>query len=401
MALDLNKVVPQAVRMATRLKEERLNRAARLTLAGEVLAREASRVTELNNRASHSKTAWPVAGLIERFDRSYPPPLLPASFTVLGTDGSHIDIDRHRSVRCYVINIGAVRLEYGAYPDASLENRPRVYFEPTDMAYLAPDNSRELAIEGNLLSVKRAVEECRTLADMAAQHGEGLPTLALLDGSLMLWGLLKEDYPEFIWKILLDEGYLGALDALYQQAHRPLALASYISYPRSTEVVNVLRLALCPYEPADCKRYCRSKPPGERECDAVVGLLDRELFRPILKPGERSTVFASSSSIVRERYGPHRTYFYYLRLEDEVARIEIPAWGAESPERLGLSHALVFDQCRRGQGYPVVLSEAHEQAVVSGLDRDNFWRLVESSLTEAHLNTDGSAKNQSKRTRWI
>jgi len=50
---------------------------------------------------------------------------------------------------------------------------------------------------------------------------------------------------------------------------------------------------------------------------------------------------------------------------------------------------------------PLALSEAHEKAVVTGADRENFWQLVESSLVEEHLPSLSSAKSQSKRTRWI
>jgi len=74
---------------------------------------------------------------------------------------------------------------------------------------------------------------------------------------------------------------------------------------------------------------------------------------------------------------------------------------ATDEELLNLVHALVLDQCQRGQGYPVALSEAHEKAVVTGADRENFWQLVESSLAEEHLPSFTSAKSQSKRTRWV
>ncbi len=46
--------------------------------------------------------------------------------------------------------------------------------------------------------------------------------------------------------------------------------------------------------------------------------------------------------------------------------MEVPEWVARRKDLLDLTHALVLDQCRRGQGYPVALSEAHEQAVVTG-----------------------------------
>jgi NurA-like 5'-3' nuclease len=97
----------------------------------------------------------------------------------------------------------------------------------------------------------------------------------------------------------------------------------------------------------------------------------------------------------------HQVYFFYLRLDDEIARVEIPRWVATDENLLNLVHTLVLDQCQRGQGYPVALSEAHEQAVVTGADRENFWQLVESSLVEEHLPSLTSAKSQSKRMRWV
>jgi hypothetical protein len=35
-----------------------------------------------------------------------------------------------------------------------------------------------------------------------------------------------------------------------------------------------------------------------------------------------------------------------------------------------------MDQCAKGRGYPVALSEAHEQAVVRAADRRSFDELV-------------------------
>ena len=75
--------------------------------------------------------------------------------------------------------------------------------------------------------------------------------------------------------------------------------------------------------------------------------------------------------------------------------------GGSMKDLLELTHALVLDQCRRGQGYPVALSEAHEQAVVTGADREEFWGLVEESLVEEKMSTNTSIKSRSKRTRWI
>ena len=121
----------------------------------------------------------------------------------------------------------------------------------------------------------------------------------------------------------------------------------------------------------------------------------------ILADGERSALFISPSKIVKEHYGDHAVYFFYMRNGDEIARIEVPQWVAVDKDLLELTHRLVYDQCKRGQGYPAALSEAHEQAVVTTRDRENFWELVESTLIEGHMDNTSSAKSTSKRTRWI
>ena len=86
---------------------------------------------------------------------------------------------------------------------------------------------------------------------------------------------------------------------------------------------------------------------------------------------------------------------------DEVARVEIPQWTALNEDLLNLTHSLTLDQCHRGHGYPVALSESHEQAVVTGADRENFWQMIEASLVDEHLPCLSSAKSRSKRTRWV
>ena len=101
------------------------------------------------------------------------------------------------------------------------------------------------------------------------------------------------------------------------------------------------------------------------------------------------------------RYGPHRVYFFYVKLEEEVVRVEVPEWVATDIELLHLTHSLVVDQCKRGHGYPVALSEAHERAVVTVRDRDNFWQLVDASLVDEHMPVRSSGKYRSKKTRWV
>ena len=386
--------------MIARMKAESTERRKRLQQALDILHTQASNLSNLMRKIASSKTTWLIAGLVDELDQHYEPPSAPSEFAIAATDGSHIDVDRHKSTRCYLINIGAVVLQYGNSPSATLDSFPSLYSGDEELVITpAGVKGREQPIEGTLLGIKRSVDECCYLAKLAAELPAGIPTLALIDGSLILWGL--EAYPEFVTEALLAKGflsYLGNIEKLNNNS-RKIALASYISFPRSTEVVNTLRVALCPRDILDTDQHC--KDCETRECDAVAGIRDRELFLNLLRPGERSARFISRSKIVGKHYREHEVYFFYLRVDDEIARVEIPRWVAMNNNRLGLVHSLVLDQCRRGQGYPVALSEAHEQAVVTGADRENFWQLVESSLVDEHLPSLSSAKSQSKRTRWV
>ena len=396
MALDLSKIVSQVAAMVARLRADSREKQERLEYALAVLNRQ-DNIEGLQEKISASRTTWLVAGLVNGPGQRYPAPSFPADFTVIASDGSHIDVDRHRSTRCYLINIGSVTLHYGTSPGAVLDSLPRLYAGDEDLVISVPgQKGREQPVEGVLLGLKRSVDECRHLVELAAALPGDCPALALLDGSLILWNL--EAYADFVAVELLDKGLLTCFEELRKLSRdRKLALASYISFPRSTDVVNALRVAVCPREAVDSDRC----PACEtRECDALAGVLDRELFASLLEPGERSALFVSSSNIQR-RYGVHLVHFFYLRVDDEVARIEIPQWVAADEDLLDLTHALVLDQCRRGHGYPVALSEAHEKAVVTGADAENFWRLVEASLVEEHLPIMGSAKSRSKRTRWV
>jgi hypothetical protein len=85
----------------------------------------------------------------------------------------------------------------------------------------------------------------------------------------------------------------------------------------------------------------------------------------------------------------------------EIARVELPTWAAARPELVARVQAVIVDQCRRGQGYPVALARAHEQAVVSGADRARFQELVTRALVSRGLPDHPSGKQASKLARAV
>jgi len=404
MALDLHKAYAQieaAIRDAHIAQDDRR---ARLR---ELLARLAQpglgAAVNAKYEASRGQYGYLPAGAAEEPSTTHATPPLPGSFAVAATDGSHIAVDRHLALRAYLINIGGCLLTYGASPDAYLFSQPTVYARDEDLYYTDPASSADQTpVEGAVLGFKRAVEELRALAELVRRAPERMPELALLDGSLILWGLAGQQFKPFLREAVIERGLVPALDALREEsARRPLAVASYVSLPGSTEVVNALRLAFCPYDVSDCRARCGSLRPGARPCDTVHGFNDRHLFEALMGEGERSALFLTRSSVVRDHYGPHQVFFYYLNAGVEVGRVEVPEWVARDRSLLELSHALVLDQCRRGQGYPPAISESHEQAVVTAADRELFRTLVEQALQGERLPVYTSEKDRSKRMRWL
>ena len=397
MPIEFSRLAAQVDDMVAQAGVEDGERRARLKLAVRTFAKADADV--LSKKIASSKTPWPVAGITHGFNRQYDPPPCPQEFTVLATDGSNIDVDRHNSVRCYLINVGTVAIQYGAKPDAQLSSEATIFFGDklvmTDEA-----KGRTKLIEGTLLGIKRSIAECAALADAVAKQPSARTTLAMVDGSLVLWGLSPEDYEGFVREELLDKGYLSSFDSMKRRnGEGPFALCAYISFSRSVEVVNAMRVAMCGRDPVDCE--CCRQEGRKRECDDIAGITDGGLFDALLGVGQRSAVFSSGFKYVQNYYGEHKIFFFYLKAGDEIARIEVPQWVAERDDLVGMVHALALDQCRRGQGYPVALMEAHEKAVVTGADREAFRLLVERAMAEAGMDIQMSGKSRSKRTRWV
>ena len=355
-------------------------------------------------RISQARSEWRVGRPLEPPAETYPAGPLPEDFVVVATDGSQIEADRHYGLECHLINIGLVTLRYGADASGRLEVVSRILFGD-DLYLTDPNNPADRQkLEGQLLGTQRSILELREAQGLAAETPPELPALALQDGTLTLWNLLGSQHRRFVSEALLDHEFLPTLDGFRElQRTRRLGLAGYISQSGSAEVVNLLRLLICDKQPAiDCAAHCRlSHPHPDRTCDAVDGVLDRDLFAEILDYGERSAVFQLESPEVKDQYGDHATCFFYLQVGTEVARVEIPGWLARQPDRVRLVHQLVLDQVERGFGYPAALIEAHERAIVRAADRDDFAHLLERELAAAYLRVPHSEKYVSKRLRAL
>ena len=402
MSLDLGSAALQIDAMAHDLRARRRQRERRLSAAVAALRRfspEEYEAARVQTESGHG----PLPGIREPADARHASAAVPTDFSVVASDGSHIDVDRHLPVRCFLINTGVAALTYGADPDADLYSNGKLYASEDEIVIRDPLTYRRQAIEGAVLSAKRAVEEIRALVEAVKNVSSRRRTVALLDGSLVMLGLVGPLNQDFVLRELVEEGFSAALDELGEMArHRPLALASYISMPGSTEVANAIRLVSCGYDPAEAGLFCGPSAPDREPCaDCVGGVRDREIFARLLAAGERSATFLSNHPTVTQYYGDNGVCFFYVNAGEETARVEVPSWVADDEALLDLTHTLVLDQCRRGCGYPVALMEAHEQAVVNGADRRFFAQHLERALYEQGLPTGTSEKARSKRVRAL
>lgn len=396
MPLDMTLISRQIVQMGEALKAREQTHIDHLGVALSTLHAR-SDADRLAERVATSQTSWLVAiPCGESLDLCVPAPPAPRSYTVIATDGSQIEPNRHASVLCYLLNVGSATLHYGDHPKALLRNTAALHYSDDDL--FITSNNRQIPIQGQLLAVKRQISELRMLLDLVKTLPQDIPTaegpiLTLQDGTLILWPLTAATIDDHVRETLLQE-FLACLDEM-RWANLPVA--SYISRPRSTDVVNALRVARCPYPTATCSRYCSHVDRNrEAPCSDIYGVLDRDLFAGILDEGERSALFKSDSSISRDRYLENKIVFFYLNVGKEIARVELPEWVATNPDLLNRVHALVYDQCRRGRGYPPALIEAHEKAVIDQNDRHQFQMLLDTILVRNGLPLTISAKSRAK-----
>lgn len=361
----------------------------KLALARQELASWSERWSELGQKADDSRTSWLLAGdLRGPLSAHVPAPERPGALTVAATDGSQIFPDRHEFADCYVLNVGKIVLHYGSGERPLMTSAPRLFYRENEMTW--DFNGKRIPVTSEIVGFRRGAWEIRELALLAEQAAqEQRKVLALTDGTLILWALVGKP-PQLQQQIL--ETYRSSFDLMYEYQ---VPFIGYISQPGSAEIINILRVGLCPENPTNCDK-CPYKHEPELPCEPIEGVTDADLFSTQLQPGERTALFKSRSDIL-QHYGPHTVYFFYVHVGTEIARIEIPHWVANDAALLDFVHAASYDQAQKGQGYPVSLAESHELAVVRSTEREQFFRTLEHLYVRQGLEVSISRKSLKKR----
>lgn len=421
--LDLTQLTRQIQGLSQHLTQEAVASQKRLELAGKHLIDAIANQDTLVQAQEKWRdriifaNATPVEPLNTHIDIPTPPKL----HTVIATDGSQIAPNHHEIAYCYLLNIGRVVLHYGQNKHPLLDSLPEVFYRPEDLYA-----SRKWGIRTEeWMSFLRTASEATVLAELsiAVANGETItnkvsktpkpqeeplplfstptphpephtpnprvPTLAMVDGSLIYWFL--EQLPLEARETILPP----ILEAWGQMKDAKVPLMGYLSASRNVEATNFLRLTACTHPVPDCMSFC----PNQLEkvpCKLFDPLRDSALWATQLQPGQRGPLWKSNAKIL-DLYQDQQIYFCYVHVGTEIARIEIPKWVAEDTDLFNEALGLTLAQVQKGYGYPVAIAEAHNQAVVRGADKARFYSLLERQMIKAGLRNVGTSYKEARK----
>lgn len=293
----------------------------------------------------------------------------PVSYGIVAVDGSQIYPDRYYSnLDCFMLNIGGLNFAYGA-PQSSVAFFSKPYL------FTMRDVFKRYGYEGgeskdliDLMREEFEFKEALAATELFCNQQPTLPSLTLFDGSFIFWHL--EGKPAEMRELFLSTYMLY----LRKFQEKQLPIAAYISLPRSRELCNVLRFVLCD-KFINQGTFCFLDQSCA--CKILQECNDVEIVANMLKPGYRTGIFMSSSSIADAYFDQLRPCFFFINVGEEIARVELPWWMAQDRAKVDFVAALVLDQSKKGQGYPIVLAEAHERAVVKQQDKRFFYDMID------------------------
>lgn len=301
----------------------------------------------------------------ESISTVYPIDNIPASYQVLAVDGSQIYPDKHMGTMCYLINIGLAYVHY-QQPQSLVrfDTQPFIFTESQF------DNSTDYVNAlRQYFELSFSLEKSMIMKDIQSPH------ILLFDGALIFWHLQskEEEFKQFFLKQYVE--------MLQQFFNENIILAGYISFPKSKDLVMILE---------GYQKYKNISFDIKNVQDTIIASF-------LLEPMQRTIVFENNAPIALE-YPQHlKPYFFYIHTGYEIARVEIPGWIAQDQQVVNFIAYVLQDQIKKGRGYPICLAEAHEQAVVKGIDRDFFYHMIKKMGIDQQKRIIISPKNQKKK----
>jgi hypothetical protein len=310
---------------------------------------------ELSEKIAAFDAPWALPTWQGKLDANIPISPCNSSYQLVSIDGSQIYPDKHQGTSCFLINIGIVELQYGtgkkgitvqSIPYVFTDSSNRTQEEPSPSVDFVNCKREELELQYGFEYAKKLQEEIKA------------PLLLLFDGSLLFWHLESKDA---VFKKYFMNRYVDVLEKCKEQG---ILIAGYMSLPKHKELMGILKSVMCRFN-STSKAY--------QEIDRLT---DATITRFFLESGTRSTLFKSTQAITELYPADVAPYFCYFNVGVETVRIEVPEYIATNELLFNKMCGIIIDQSQKGTGFPVGLSEAHEQAVVRGADRDFFYYLI-------------------------
>jgi hypothetical protein len=391
MSLDFLQVSQQVKQLGEKALVHQHDLKNRLVETHALLKDCATKIEQLQHKVQevvrlYDQTLRCAVPVMEALNSHYPLPPMPDQVTLIAADGSQIFADRHAEVEYCLVNTGAIWMRYGSSeaPVTSIQSA-LIFAEQLE------------GMSDDRLSLQRDLAERTRLLDLASQATP--PVITITDGPLELWTTTLEE-----GKVAGEfKRSLGIyLDVLHRLHELNTTTAGYVDKPGADLAVRLLEVAKA--EAGDLSEMRKYHP--------FKGVTDRELYRDILQPGERSAIFgiqSRSSKPYQEALGLH---FFYLNVgkvgHPYLSRVEIPAWVVEDRSMLDNLHAILVNQCRMigARAYPYLLHRAHETAVVSLEDKEQVTQMIIHELQKRGLEVAGLSAKQynkdvsGKRTRY-
>lgn len=388
MALNFQQVFEKIkeIGLGARARRENLERLREK--ASGLLAYWADKPAELNEKLERARQADPSLRCAIQLDEppgsAHDPAPAPANLTLIAADGSQILPDRHAAVLYSLVNVGAIRMQPGSgqapevFTDSYLLVDDEIYTETGMASAEAVEQQRDIAERRKLLEL---VEQ----AGGPALNRPAGALVTLTDGPLELWGAKGGNEQDYRKNLEIHKTILSKLQA------RGAVVAGYVDKPGADLVVRLLEIATLTAE--QVKEIRKAHP--------LRGVTDRWLFGQVLKGGQRSAVFGLQSGSRAHYTGDLALHFFYLNVGDDghpaLVRVEIPRWVADDPEKLGVLHAALLEQCRQmgARPYPYILHRAHEIAVVRFEEKEQVEQMLALELRKSGGEVEEKSGKQS------
>ncbi|MCE1255807.1 MAG: DNA double-strand break repair nuclease NurA [Anaerolineae bacterium] len=325
------------------------------------------RVNQIASLNKNLRCAFPMQ---ESLMRVFDSPSSAPPHIILAADGSQINPNFHDPVAYGVINSGAFRMASGLPSELPLEEvSSQLLLEGFQDENTPSFEENNVSLNEEFVALMRDLRERDFLVELSSR--EKFPVVALTDGPLELFRDPKA-HPDL--SSLFDKYLL----ALQKSSGLHTATAGYVDRPRSDLIIRMLELMTLSED--QFAQVLKNNRP-------LKFVTDTDLFRLILQPGQRSSLYGILSPSANKFTGQLALRFFYINVglpgEPSLARVEIPEWVAGAPDLLDLLHYSLLEQCRLlgSRPFPYALHRAHEVAVVRFEEKDEITRMIVKELS--------------------